>query len=80
MLDTYDEHNPNNPINQEEESELTDQELAEEYNWELKKKVFRLQDKLSVLKEDIRQLRDLSRGFSSNYLANKLQELLDKNT
>tara|TARA_R110000796_G_scaffold33459_1_gene86750 strand:+ start:388 stop:639 length:252 start_codon:yes stop_codon:yes gene_type:complete len=81
MIDTYDDYSPNNPINQTEyeKQDYTEQEEIEYYNSELTIKVSKLERKLLSLKEDIEILRDLSRGFSSNYLSNKLQEILSKN-
>jgi hypothetical protein len=43
MLDTYDDYNPNNPINEAfafEKLEYTKLEEAQEYNWQLKQKDF----------------------------------------
>ncbi len=82
MLDTYDDYSPNNPINQEEDAELTKLEEAQEYNWQLKQKVSKLASLLhqsesirEIVKEQILELIEESKGFDNQYLPNKLKQI-----
>jgi len=64
-MDTYDEHNSKNPINEKEiEVELTELEQAQEYNWELKQKNKKLKSQLEKL-ASFHQIE--SWGLSLNY-------------
>jgi len=64
-MDTYDEHNSRNPINEKEiEVELTELERAQEYNWELKQKNKKLKSQLEKL-ASFHQIE--SWGLSLNY-------------
>ena len=50
-MDTYDEHNQINPINQKELPERTELEEAQEYNWELKIKLRKVKNQIDELIE-----------------------------
>jgi hypothetical protein len=68
MLDTYDEHSPNNPINQNDLPEWSELEQAQEYNWELKQKIIKA--KIKIL-----DLIELAEQFDNTFLLNKLKEI-----
>jgi hypothetical protein len=68
MIDTYDEWNQNNPINQEEDAELTEMQQLEYYNWELF-------NKLKTAKKQVAELIELAEQFENKFLANKLKQI-----
>ena len=68
MLDTYDEFSPNNPINQDEEAELTEMQQLEYYNWELF-------NKLKKAKRQIDYLIDLSVDAENGLLLKLLKQI-----
>ncbi|CAH56680.1 hypothetical protein PHG11b_53 [Flavobacterium phage 11b] len=68
MLDTYDQHSQNNPINQSELPEWSELQQAQEYNWELKQKIIKAKIKISDLIE-------LAEQFDNTFLLNKLKEI-----
>jgi hypothetical protein len=51
MINTYDDWNPNNPINQTENEPLTELEKSEEWNMELCVKIAKMRNHLKKLKE-----------------------------
>ena len=50
-MDTYDEHNQINPINQKELPERTELEEAQDYNMELKSKLKKVKNQIDELIE-----------------------------
>jgi hypothetical protein len=68
MIDTYDEHSLNNPINQNKLPEWSELEQAQEYNWELKQKIIKA--KIKIL-----DLIELAEQFDNTFLLNKLKEI-----
>jgi len=76
-LDTYDEHNSRNPINEKEiEVELTELEEAQEYNWELNQKNKKLVAQLKKLAE-FHQIESWGMSLSYDQLKEK-QEIINK--
>lgn len=68
MLDTYDTHNSDHPANQKELPPLTELELAEEYNWELKQKLIKA-------KKQVQECIELSEQGTNLLLTNKLKNI-----
>ena len=67
-MDTYDSHNPINPINQKELPERTELEEAQEYNWELK-------SKLKKAKKQVDFLIDAYSSSDNTLLINNLKRI-----
>jgi hypothetical protein len=67
-LDTYTEHNPDNPINQEELPPLT--ELEEQQNWNAE-----LCEKIALAKIELKKCIELAEQCNNTLLYNQLLKI-----
>ena len=69
MIDTYTDHNPNNPINQPE-IEVEYSELEDQQNWNME-----LCQKIAIAKNDLKKCIELAEQCNNTLLYNQLLKI-----